>query len=276
MMTKNMLIVCVLAACLAARADMVQTRTAVYNGQVTHVQGGSVFVKLEQGEFGVPMRDIVRVELDRPAAYDKGLAALKAGKPQEAVAALKPLVDRLAGLPSPLVMDAVLRLGDAYLEMKDTKLAAAMFDKLKQLYPNSPQVHAVDVKNARVLFSVKKYDDVIKVINNYLDPELKKDFLTADQETTVAEALVLLGDCLLAKDKTYEALDCYMKVVTLYDFDDDRATEAHFKAAGVLEKTGNWKRAKEEYEDLVKESPDSPRAAEARKRIAEITKAHKE
>ena len=275
-MKKKMLVLGALVACMAARADLVQTRTATYSGQVTHVEGGTVFVKLEQGEFGVPLRDIVRIEVERPAAYDNGLAALKAGKAQEAVAVLKPLVARMAGLPSPWVMDAVLRLGDAYLEMKDTASAAATFDKLKQLYPNSPQVQAVDVKNARVLFSLKKYDEVIKLINGYLNPQLKKDFLPPDQETTVAEALVLLGDCLLAKEKPYEALDCYLQVVTLYDYDDAREAEARFKAGKVLEQTGNWKRAREEYEDLVKEAPDSPYTADAKKRIAEITKAHKE
>jgi tetratricopeptide (TPR) repeat protein len=222
------------------------------------------------------MRDIVRLELDRPAAFDKGLAAAKAGKAQEAVDALKPLVDRLAGLPSPWVMDAMMRLGEAYLEMKDIATATAIFEKMKRLYPNSPQLAAVDVKNARVLFSLKKYDDAIKAVQGYLDPQLKKDFLPSDQETTVAEALVLLGDCLLVKEKPYEAMDCYLKVVTLYDYDDAREAEARFKTAQVLEQTGNWKRAKEEYEDLLKQSPDSAYVNSAKKRIEEINKAHKE
>jgi hypothetical protein len=107
-MKKKIMVVSALFACMTAQADQVQTRTAVYKGQVTHVEGANVFVKLEQGEFAVPMRDIVRLELDRPAAFDKGLAAAKAGKAQEAVDALKPLVDRLAGLPSPWVMDAMM------------------------------------------------------------------------------------------------------------------------------------------------------------------------
>ncbi len=276
MMMNKMLVVGLVVVCVAARADVLQTRTAIYTGQVTHVEGGSVFIKLDQGEFGVLSRDIVRVEVERPAAYESGLAALKAGKPQETVESLKPLVDRMAGLPAPWVIDAILRLGDAYLDMKDTASASMTFDKLKQLYPNSPQVQAVDVKNARVLFSLKKYDEVIKVIKGYLDPQLKKDFLPPDQETTMAEALVLMGDCLLAKEKPYEALDCYLKVVTLYDYDDAREAEARFKAGKVLEQTGNWKRAREEYEDLLKETPDSRYVADAKNRIAEINKAHKE
>ncbi|MBM3860754.1 MAG: tetratricopeptide repeat protein [Verrucomicrobia bacterium] len=274
MRMKKMLLATAVLACLVARADMVQTRTAVYKGQVTHVEGNTVFVKLEQGEFGVPLRDIIRVEVDPPPSYEKGLEALKTGKPQEAIAALKPLVDRMVGLPVPWVIDSLLRLGDAYLELKDTKTAAATFDRLKQLYPNSPQVLAVDVKNAHVLFAQKKYDDVMKVIAAYLEPQLKKDFLPPDQETIVAEALLLRGDCLLVMNKPLEAMDSYFLVVTLYDFDDARAAQARFKGAKVLEQTGNWKRAKEEYEDLLKDAPDSSYAGEAKKRIAEIVKAN--
>jgi len=275
-MKKMILMAGVLLACGAVRADVLQTRTAIYTGQVTHVEKGNIFIKMQQGDFGVPMRDLVRVDLERPTAYDNALTALKTGKPQEAATALKQLVDRLAGLPSAWVIDAMLRLGDAYLEMKDTTAAAAAFERLKQLYPASAQAQVVDVKNARVLFSLKKYDDVMKVVNTYLEPQLKKDFLTPDQETAVAEALVLLGDCLLVKEKTYEALDCYLKVVTLYDYDDAREIEARFKTGKVLEQTGNWKRAREEYEDLIKAAPDSPYVAEAKKRVAEIAKAHKE
>lgn len=259
---------------LAVYADRIQTRTGVYQGEVTHVQGGTVFIKQEQAELGVPLKDILRAEVALPAAYEKALAALKAGKAQETVAALKPIVERLAGLPVPWVVEAILRLGDAYLELKDTKMAAATFERLKQLYPNWPQAQAVDVKNARVLLALKKHDEALKIIKPFLDAQLKKDFLPAEQETIVAEALVIQGDCLLAMDKPYEALDSYLLVVTLYDYDDARAVEARFKAAKVLEQTGNWKRAKEEYEDLLKESPDSPYASEAKKRIAEITKAN--
>ncbi|MCX7886388.1 MAG: tetratricopeptide repeat protein [Verrucomicrobiae bacterium] len=274
-MRRNIFVAIALAAqCVCANAATIQTRTGVYRGEITHIQAGTVFIKQEQGEFGISIRDILRIELERPAAYDQAVAALRTGKPQDAVAALKPVVDRYAGLPVPWLVEAFLRLGDAYLDLKDTKSAAATFDRLKQLYPSWPQVQAVDVKNARVLLNLQKYDEALKVIKSYLEPQLKKDFLPADQEVIVAEALVIQGDCLLAMQKPYEAMDSYLLVVTLFDYDDARAAEARFKVAQILEQTGNPKRAREEYEDLVKEAPDSPFAAEAKKRIAELAKAN--
>jgi TolA-binding protein len=273
---KNFFIIVTLLAGGAAWADMLQTRTGTYNGQVTHVEGNSVFIKLEHGEFAVPLRDLTRADVAAPADYKAGIQALKAGNAQEAARLLKPLVDRFLGLPVDWALDMLLRLGDAYLAQKDVAAAQKVFDSLKRLYPNSPQALAVDVKNAHILFAMKKYDDAIKAIKAYLDPQLKKDFLPSDQETAVAEALVLLGDCHLASNKPYEALDNYLRVVTLYDLDDARVGEAQLKLAGVLERTGNWKRAKESYAKLVKDLPDSPYAAEAKKQIDAISKAHPE
>lgn len=271
----GMMAACVLAGS-AVRADVLQTRTATYTGQVARVEGGAVFIKLQQGEFAVPARDLLRVEVAAPDAYEKGVAAIKAGKFSDAISLLKPLADRFAGLPVVWAMDTLLRLGEAHLDQKDVASAQTAFDMLKKLYPNTPQAQAVDVKNARVLLSLKKYDEAITALKAYLDPQLKKDFLPADQETAVAEALVLMGDVLLGKDKPYEAIDSYLKVVTLYDYDDVREAEARFKTAQVLEKVGNWKRAKECYSDLLSEAPDSVYVGRAKQQIEAITKAHPE
>jgi len=258
------------------QADTLQTRTGTYNGQVMRVEGGSVFIKMPQGEFAVPIRDLVRLDVPPPAAYEKGIAALKSGNTKEAITLLKPLADRFAGLPIAWAMDSLMQLGEAYLEQKDVSAAQAAFDTLKKFYPNTPQAQAVDVKNARVLYALQKFDDAIKAIKVYLDPQLKKDFLPADQEVPVSEALVLMGDCLAAKGQLNEAMDNYLKVVTLYDYDDARKAEALFKAAQTLEKLGNWRRAKDCYSDLLADAPDSPYAAEAKKQLDAITKAHPE
>jgi tetratricopeptide (TPR) repeat protein len=273
---RNLLVAAVLLAGAVLRADILQTRTTVQTGEVVRVEGTTVFIKLEQGEFGVSVRDIVRAEVKKPDAYTAGVAALKAGKAQDAVQALKPIAAKFAGLPAPWALDVMLQLGDAQLQLQDTTAAQATFEAIKKAYPNYPAAAAADVKIASVLFAQKKYDDTLAAVRAYLDPQLKKDFLTPAEEIAVAQALVLMGDCLLLKDKQYEALDCYLKVVTLYDYDDAREGEARFKVGQVLEKTGNWKRARESYEDLLKATPGSSYVDAAKKQIEAINQAHKE
>ena len=273
---RNILLSVALLICTAVSADVLVTRTTAYTGEVVRVEGTTIFIKQEQGEFGVAIRDMLRADVKRPVAYEAGVAALKSGKAPEAIQSLKPVADKFAGLPVPWALDAMLQLGDAHLQMQDAAAAQAVFERVKKAYPNYPAALAADVKIASVLFTQKKYDDTLAAVRAYLDPQLKKDFLTPVEETAVAQALVLMGDCLLLKDKQYEALDCYLKVLTLYDYDDAREGEARFKAGQVLEKTGNWKRARESYEDLLKETPGSSYVAAAKKQIETINQAHKE
>jgi TolA-binding protein len=89
-------------------------------------------------------------------------------------------------------------------------------------------------------------------------------------------ALVLLGDCQLAEGKADEAVDNYLTVVTHYDLDSDRAAEAKYKAAKAFEQPGNWKRARDNYDELLKESPSFAQAGDAEQGLAELIRAHPE
>ncbi len=273
---KRIVILCVtgLLGVVVGRADVLQTRSATYNGTVTHVEGETIFIKVESAEIGLSRGDVVKLDVAIPTEYEAGVAALKAGKTAEAVTAFKAVVDRMGGLPAGWAVDSVLRLGDAYLAQKDMASAEAVFERMKKMYPGS--VQALEVKKARLLVANKKYDEAMQIVQGYLDLQLKKDYLPVEQEVVVADALVLLGDCLQAKGKPYPALDSYLKVVTLYDYDDMREAEARFKAAQIIEQQGNWKRAKESYDELVKVIPDSQYVVEARQRSKSIAEAHPE
>src|ERR1043166_4383612 len=120
-----------------ANADIVVTKSLIHTGQIMRVEADGVVVKLAIGELTVPKVDIVRVDAEKPAGLDPALAAAKAGKFQEAVNGLKPAVDRYAGLPIPWVQDALMRLGDAYIAVKDFCAAKRTFDAIKKLYPTS-------------------------------------------------------------------------------------------------------------------------------------------
>jgi tetratricopeptide (TPR) repeat protein len=213
-----------------ANADIVVTKSLIHTGQIMRVEADGVVVKLAIGELTVPKVDIVRVDAEKPAGLDAALAATKAGKFQEAVNGLKPAVDHYAGLPIPWVQDALVRLGDAYIGVKDFAAAKRTFDAFKKLYPTSPLARGLDVKYARVLFEQKDYAKAIEALQSFLDPMLKRDYLTDEQEAAVSEALLLLGDCQQATNASEAALDNYLRVVTLFDVDPDRTTEAKAKA----------------------------------------------
>ncbi len=260
----------------SSMADVVVTRTVINTGEVVRVDSDGIVIKLPIGEITVPKSDVVSIDINKPSAFEAGLDALKSQNYQAAMDTLKPLTDRYAGLSLPWVQQSILRLGEAYLGLKDFAAAKGAFDTFKRLYPTSPEVKGLDVKYARVLVDQKDYAKASDILQSFVDPLMKKDFLSDDEEIAVAEAFTLMGDCQMATAKPEAALDSYLKVVALFNTDVDRATEAKYKAAEVFEQLGNWKRAKGGYEELVKDAPTFAYAADAQQRLAALTKAHPE
>jgi TolA-binding protein len=260
------------------QADIVVTRLGTKTGEVVRVyaDGAIDFRTAEAAEFKFAKAEITRVDVPKPPAYDAAVAALKAGKYREAIDGLTPLVNRYAGLEVPWVQNAMFDLGDAHLGNKATTLATSVLDRFKTLYPNSPLTEGLDVKTARLLSARGNCAEAIKKLNGVLQTMYKKDFLTDVQEGIVAEALLLQGDCNMTEGKTDDALDCYLKVITLFDLNADRTSEARYKAGLAFEKLGNWKRAKGTFEELLKNDSKSEFVADAKKHLEAINKDHPE
>jgi TolA-binding protein len=275
---RQLVILLLLAA--TARADVVVTKTVTHTGEILRVTPDGVQMRVKIGDgFGevtIPKPDIVRVEVPRPAMFDPSVTALKAGRFAEAVTGLKTITDRYAGLNIPWAEEALVKLGEAYTGQKDFTEAKRTLDSFRTLYPKSPLAAGMDVKYARVLLEQGETAKATESLQAFLDPMLKKAVLADDQEFAVAEALVLLGDCQLATGKTDDALDNYLKVVTLFDLDPDRAAEAKYKAAKVFERNGNWKRAKQAYDELLQDAPAITYADDVKKRLADLTRVHPE
>lgn len=258
-------------------ADIIVTRTLIHTGEVVGVEADGVLLKLPGlGQIKVYKADIQQLQLDKPARYDAALADLQKGAYQSAAEGLKFVADKYGGLNVPWVKEAMLRLGDAYAGLGDFAKARAAFDDFAQRYPDAVQDAGLDVKFARVLVEQKDYAKAAPILTKFLEPLLKQEYLADEKQRAVAEALVLLGDCQRATNLSDKALDNYLLVVTLFDVDAARTAEARYKAAQTFESLSNWKRAKDSYEDLLRESPGVSFAADAQKRLASLKADHPE
>lgn len=252
----------------AAQADIITTRSIIHTGAVQRVVGNGVQIKVGENEFTALLADIVKADIAKPEAVEKGLAAFRAGKLQDALASYKSIVERYAGLPLAWAEEGMVKLGEVQIALKDFAGAKRTFDNFKVVYAKSPYVAVLDAKYARILFETKQTDQALQLIQGVLDPLLKREFLTEEQETGVADGLILIGDCQIAAGKKDEALDNYLKVATLFDVNDDRTAEAKYKAGKILEDKGVWRRAKQHYEEVVRDYPTLAFAEDAKKRLA--------
>jgi len=257
---------------LPSRGDVIISTGGTYTGQVTRATANDVMIKQGQNEFTVPKATIKKLEVDKPAELDAARDALKAGKNLQAATALKTLVERYAGLPVDWAMDAMVALSDAQIALKDYIGAKRVLDDAIRLYPGE-QARRLEVKTARLLMAQGNQAKTVEILRLFLAVATKRDLLTDEDEYAIAEAYVMLGDCLITTNAE-DALDNYLKVVTLFDLDTDRATEAQCKAGKAFEQLKNWKRAKNLYEDAAKGDPKSPFTAEAKSRLEVVTKEH--
>jgi TolA-binding protein len=273
----GILLMAVLAVAPVSRGDIIVTRALVHTGEVLRVDDEGVTVELpSMGEVKVYRADILSVEIPKPAALDAAAKALQAGSFRDAVDTLKPIVERYAGLDLPWIQEAMLRLAAAYLGANDFAAAKATFERFAKSYPQSPQAAGLEVKYAGVLFDQKNYAKAGEQLHEFLAPLLKREYITDAQEDAVSEALVLLGDCERAQGQTEPALNSYLAVVTMFDFNPDRVTEARYKAGQAFEELKNWKRAKGTYEELLADAPRVAFASDVQKRLTELTKEHPE
>lgn len=267
-MKSYLFLVVSLALTASSAADVLVTRATSYSGQILAVKTDGVHIRVGENELTIPLTDVVRAEIEKPAAFDKALEALRAGRHQEALTGFKALVDRLGGLPVAWVEESVIRLSEAQLARGDFAGARKTLDFFRSRYPRSPLAATLDAKYARIYFEQKETDKAMQTVKKVLEPLLKLESLTDEQETAVAEGLILLGDCQAATGMLEDALDSYLTVVALYDVDPNRAAEARFKAGKIFEQRNNWRRAKQNYEDVLRDNPNVPYAEEIKKRLA--------
>jgi TolA-binding protein len=153
------------------------------------------------------------------------------------------------------------------------------------------------VLQAEAQFRLKKYDDITRTLADFhlrqpkatsgyqieeivgralkqqaKFPEAREAFerVLADpaafRTETAAKAQFLIAETWLLEEKWSEAFLAYQKVYANYKFPDWQA-EALLQSGKCDEQQGQWTDAARSYEQLIREFPQSPRVAEAKKRL---------
>ncbi len=269
MLTTTLMGVWLLAG--SAWADVVVERNSQRTeGVVEKIDAQGVLIKLAQGSVTIPLGNLASVEIPRPAALDQGIAHLTDGKFGEAATVFRSLIDRytMTRIPGLTWMtEAILGYGDALLGENKIDQAQRVYEAFEK---NFGAAKEIAVKKAKIHVVQKNYDTARPILEEFVQPLLKVEWLTSAQESLLAEALLLLGDCQRAKSQWNEALDSYLLVVALFDSDANRALEARFKAGEMFAKLNNKARAIGCFEDVIRDAPESGLAAQARQQLAKL------
>ena len=203
----------------------------------------------------------------------------------------------LADNPDPRFKEEMeMQLGNAYFSLGKFDDAAKAYTQYKTDYPDG--VHSEEAKYRYALTFIfnGKYEDAMTNLNAYVtefqgkpapagaflsDAKYRLDmcFYAANQfqkviddcrqwehdypkDPLLAEVLALLADSLDATDKEDEAVQVYIRSAELATRDEGREY-ALDSAEKILQKTGDWDKIGQMYQEFMKAHPDSTLAPKA-------------
>ena len=245
------LALCLIISAAVARGDSVLLKngTTVTLKSILWRDGAKDYqVESAEGDLkaSVAPKDIERLDIGKPAEFDKAQQMVTAGNEDGAIPLLEGVIEKY----KMLLWDVRARdtLGRIYLKKKN---AAKALDTLQPLFA-APAGPAPAPPGAR-----RAYWDALSAANR--NDDLRKELTAAiatGRRDEAAAALVLRGNLLRAAGKNEEALQDYLKTVWFFEEVKDVQPEALFRAAEGLKEVKDA-RAEECRKTLLQKYPDS-------------------
>ena len=200
------------------------------------MNNGSVTIEVAMangsGQMSYNLALLSHVSMLPPAAFQAGLAASQAGNWDQALADLKPLADQFRGLPTEWAQQAAGLLGDLYVEKKDLARAEAAYNDYRRFYPEAPGgALRVGVGRARIAYARNNAAQARQQLQGIAQAALKNPaFVTKAEGAAYGQAFYLLGQMQEQEHGYPEALESYLRIVTLFYQDSAVATRAQQSA----------------------------------------------
>ncbi len=238
-------------------------------GKIIQVDEKGVHIQLSgtSGEVAFPLSGVDRAEVEKPPVLAAGFNALKNGKNAEAIQVFEPIRTKYRGVPDEWIGRVTFHLGEAYLTSEDWVKAGECFSEFRKFYSKSDSCDIAATHEAEALFKSSQTSTALKLLEELMSRKEKDVSLNDEQNAVLGKASVILGHCYLANNKTDQALESFLKTTTLYYMDKNAVAEAQYQSALLFEKMNNTLRARGQLEELLKESPHSPFASEAKKKL---------
>lgn len=212
-------------------AKSIQWREGAQEYRVEDVKTGSIIP--------IPLAQVQRLDIDKPADYDRAKGMVEGGQADAAIPVLQKMLDDY----KMLVWDNRARelLGKAYFQKRDYKKAGTILEELFK-----------DALPSQITPELRRFYWETLMLIPERQSSLKKDIeatISGDSRELAAAAILMRAELARSQGQKEDALVDYLKVAIL--FEDIAAThpEALYKAAEVLD----------EMRD--------PRAAEMRKKL---------
>lgn len=219
---------------------------------------GTIVLTTAAGQIEFTRAQIRQAVADKPAELDAAVAT--AARPQDAQAtAAIPVLRKLMTDYRYLEWDkpAAQALARIYLGRNEAPQAVSVMEALMATYPSAEADIDLGWLYRRSLLAAGQVQK--------LEPQLNR-LVASGSGPDAARALLIRGDLRAAEKKMEFAIRDYLRVVLFYERERGIMPEALSKAAAALEQLRD-PRAKQFYQRLVTDYPNSPEAAAARGKV---------
>lgn len=197
-------------------------------GEIVGVQGANVQIRIGPATSSVPLADIASVEMAVPDEFVQASRSMEEGNEARALVQIRPVIDRYRGLPLDWVKQAFAIQGDALIELGQLDEAERVFTAFQEAYPEGDAL--ASVSTARLDIARENYD----AARAKLEPVIAaaNEILLPDSSTSarLGRAFLLMGQIREADGDYAEALDNYLRTVTVYYTDAAAVAEAQTRA----------------------------------------------
>lgn len=200
-------------------------------GKIERVANGQVMINIGVGSRPVPLSQITSVTMAAPPpAYNQALAAYEAREYEKALQLLRPIVDQYKGLPTDWVQRGMGMIVDLYLELNQIPRAQQEYAEFEKFYPNAKSSERMVVMKAKMAVATKKVAEAKAVLEPMAKAALAKKEVSAQDGATYGQVFLVMGQIYESENKLPEALESYLRTVTVFYQDPTASAAAQAKA----------------------------------------------
>jgi TolA-binding protein len=280
MKTALAIVLCVGFAATTAAQNLVLKDGRTIAAKSMRRQGNQIIVSQEVqlapgkpttvAEVGYTLAQIEKLDFPEPAALARAEDFLTKGKPEDALAALEPVIRYYEGFrdaPGSWWADSAMLKLNALVAMGNDREAAPLIDQLAR-FANDPEiVRAAAVQRAAGMTRAGRFTDALPMFEDAVKEAKRPD--------TLATAAVYMGRCHLALKAPEKALLSFLEVPVFYPDQRSYLPASMLGTGRAYFAMEDFARAKAALNDLVKTFVGTKEADEAKAELEAIEKREK-
>jgi tetratricopeptide (TPR) repeat protein len=205
--------------------------------------GRTVQFQTQAGTVGYPLVNVESVVMPVPVELGQAQQALQSGDTKKALQLNRAVAEKYKGLPTDWAKLAASTAANLLISTGELEKADAAFREMERIYPGAGGLQS-RVGQARIAVAKKDYATAKGSLESVIDEALKQKNVPRENAFAYSQAFYAMGLVQESEGKLQEALESYLRTVTIF-FHDPSARSAAQQRANELREKNKGKKTSE-------------------------------